>query len=71
MSEVSRGEDFSATVPRELFQTAFVDTMAHSWSIAPDGRFLLIKPSAEEANPLEIRVVLNWHQELLERVPVP
>ena len=41
-------------------------------SLSPDGqRFLMLKrPGPTEADPARINVVLNWHQELLERVPV-
>jgi hypothetical protein len=38
-----------------------------------DGRFLMITRSGqtgEDAPAAEVNVVLNWHQELLERVPI-
>ena len=38
------------------------------WDVAPDGRFLMMKESLAAPS---ITVVLNWTQELLERVPVP
>ena len=45
------------------------------YDISPDGqRFLVIKEDASSASTSEgpeIIVVQNWHQELLERVPVP
>ena len=42
----------------------------------PDGeRFAMVFPAEGaddgESVPPRINVVLNWHQELLERVPVP
>ena len=44
------------------------------FDIAPDGqRFLMIKEggtTSEDAAPPQINVVQNWHQELLERVPI-
>ena len=43
------------------------------WDVAPDGRFLMIKESGtgqELQMAPQINVVLNWHQELLERAPV-
>ena len=42
------------------------------YDVEPDGqRFLMLKrPGPTEADPARINVVLNWHQELLERVPV-
>ena len=43
-----------------------------AWDVAPDGRFLMIRPGATgQAAAPHINVVLNWHQELTERVPVP
>ena len=43
--------------------------------IAPDGRFLMTKPFVESdsdaESPPRINVVLNWFQELTERVPIP
>jgi Tol biopolymer transport system component len=50
----------------------------HPWDIDPDGkRFLMVKPAetvgegsaAEE--PHKIRVVQNWFEELMEKVPLP
>ena len=44
-----------------------------AWTTQPG----LVRPVAafgatsEEATPRQINIVLNWHQELLERVPVP
>jgi hypothetical protein len=39
--------------------------------VSPDGqRFLMLKPtSAQEAVPTQINVVLNWFEELRQRVP--
>ena len=45
-----------------------------AFDVAPDGqRFLMIKTgdaTSEDARP-QINIVENWHQELLERVPIP
>jgi Tol biopolymer transport system component len=46
-----------------------------SWDVSPDGkRFLMIKPAAdgtepEEGSPRKISIVLNWFEELKQRVP--
>jgi hypothetical protein len=45
------------------------------WDISPDGkRFLMIKPPGIQASaseePRKIIVVLNWLEELKQRVPV-
>ena len=47
-----------------------------NWDISPDGqRFLMLKladqSGTEDTTPPQITVVLNWFEELTERVPVP
>ena len=37
--------------------------------LAPDGRFLMVKPGPEEQAPRGLHVVLNWADELNRRVP--
>ena len=59
---------FEAGAPEPLFEGAFVNPAGYSYRVAPNGRFLVLQ---EREHPVqnEINVVLNWHQELLERVP--
>ena len=45
-----------------------------AWDILPDGRFVGIVPDAVDATrspPAEMRLILNWFQELKQKVPVP
>ena len=65
--------------PQVLFAGPFVrevpNSGAHNYDVTVDGqRFLMLETVADEVGsepPREqITVVLNWHQELLERVPV-
>jgi Tol biopolymer transport system component len=69
--DTSRG--FSAGKPRVLFEGRFVigtlDVMGLDYDLAPDGRFLMVKPGPEEQLPRGFRVVLNWVDELARRVP--
>ena len=63
---------FSANTPRMLFEgryeTAPVPT--NNYDVSPDGqRFLMLKPSEQEAAPTQINVVLNWFEELKQKVP--
>jgi Tol biopolymer transport system component len=73
---------FSLGRPKILFQGKYVSSNftpgflePHPWDIHPDGkRFLMMKdiedtPSAPEA-PRRINIVLNWLEELKQRVPV-
>ena len=61
--------------PQTLFETGsyyFYAPYGRLYDVAPDGRFLMIKiggPEGAEDRPV-IDFVLNWHTELLERVPV-
>jgi serine/threonine-protein kinase len=66
---VSTASGFSASPPRELFQTAFVDSLAVSWDMGPDNRVLVVKPSGEASDPRELRVVQRWFTELERLVP--
>ena len=59
---------FIAGTPRVLFEAPF--PVSAEFDITPDSqRFLMIQIG--EAEVSQITVVLNWHQELLERVPIP
>ena len=45
-----------------------------AWDILPDGRFIGITSTTEDAvrgSSPEMRLVLNWFEELKQRVPVP
>ena len=46
--------------------------LSRYYDVAPDGeRFVMVEFSGAASGRSEIPVVQNWHQELLERVPVP
>ena len=46
---------------------------ANAFDVASDGRFLMIRDDSllNENEPAEVTIVLNWFEELKERVPVP
>jgi len=67
--------------PRTLFQGTYVSRVnspgswdLETWDISPDGkRFLMIKESSAGGTggaPRKINIVLNWFEELKQRVPV-
>jgi Tol biopolymer transport system component len=65
---------FSLGTPKALFRSKYVSPNTTDsgtpWDIGPDGkRFLMIK-SAADAGPRKINIVLNWFEELKQRVPV-
>jgi dipeptidyl aminopeptidase/acylaminoacyl peptidase len=78
---VKTGPTFSLETPRMMFRGtyAFFPTIPNvsNWEISPDGkRFLMIKSSAssgsasEAPEPRKITIVLNWFEELKQRVRV-
>jgi hypothetical protein len=76
--KVETATAFTAGTPKKLFplspyQGAYAGT---TWYIHPDGkRFLMMKRPAAQGNasaaeaPRKINVVLNWTEELKQRVP--
>ncbi len=76
--EVDISGTFSATAPSALFENSFVADIAAggggnpNYDASPDGRhFVFVEDLSAGSTSQELRVVLNWHQELLERVPLP
>jgi Tol biopolymer transport system component len=72
--DVATSTSFSADKPRMLFDGPYLPTPATlpNYDVSPDGqRFLMIEP-AEKAQmaPTQINVVLNWFEELKQKVPV-
>ncbi len=72
---------FSFETPKVLFQGTYVipatSSFISNWDIHPDGKkFLMIKPPgaagsvSTSVGPRKINIVLNWFEELKERVPV-
>jgi eukaryotic-like serine/threonine-protein kinase len=72
--EIATQPGFTAGSPRMLFEGGYETAPFPStnYDVSPDGqRFLMIKPSeAGEAAPTQINVVLNWFEELKQKVPV-
>ena len=68
---VSLGATFDVETPQKLFEGRFVAERAVSGSqtydVSPDGqRFILVQPTDQSS---QLHVVLNWFEELNERVP--
>jgi eukaryotic-like serine/threonine-protein kinase len=62
---------FSAGKPKVLFEGTYVPTPRSfpDYDVSPGGqRFLMLKAD-EEATPTQINVVLNWFEELKQKVP--
>ena len=75
---VKTDPDFRLEPPRILFRGTYVASEiksypdpSNTWDISPDGRrFLMIKEAGAEGSPRKINIVLNWLDELKQRVPV-
>ncbi len=77
--DVKTEPTFSLGTPRKLFQSEYLpfsESAGTPWDIHPDGdRFIMIKPplgatATVATGPRKINIVLNWDEELKERVPV-
>ena len=71
---VDTTDSFRASAPEPLFSATYTLGLnaVPNYDVAPDGqRFLMLKTETEpDQDTAQIHVVLNWFQELTERVPV-
>ena len=70
--DIATQPGFAAGKPRMLFEGQYVPTplTAPYYDVSPDGqRFLMLKPAEQEQAPTQINVVLNWFEELKQKVP--
>jgi eukaryotic-like serine/threonine-protein kinase len=72
--DIGTQSGFAAGKPRVLFEGQYAPTPGTSpnYDVSSDGqRFLMLKPNEQaEAAPTQINVVLNWFEELKQKVPV-
>jgi serine/threonine-protein kinase len=70
--DVTMQPTFSASKPRILFEGPYVlsPRSFSDYDVSPDGqRFLLLKADDQAQAPAQINVVLNWFEELKQKVP--
>jgi Tol biopolymer transport system component len=70
--DITTQPGFSAGKPRMLFDGRYESPPfpIANYDVSPDGqRFLLLKPNEQETAPTQINVVLNWFEELKQKVP--
>jgi hypothetical protein len=61
--DVSTTPEFSAGLPRELFDAGGYDfSQALNWDVGPDGRFVMVK--SDPTMLRRIQIVQNWFEEL-------
>jgi eukaryotic-like serine/threonine-protein kinase len=72
-ADIATQPAFSAGKPRMLFEGPYVppSQLASLYDVSGDGqRFLMLKPAeSAEAAPTQINIVLNWFEELKQKVP--
>jgi hypothetical protein len=69
---VKPGTSIEFERPVRLFGGIDFATSASPYSVAPDGRFLMVEEGKPEAaNRSQLTLVLNWFQELNRLVPKP
>jgi Tol biopolymer transport system component/tRNA A-37 threonylcarbamoyl transferase component Bud32 len=71
--EIATKPSFSAGTPKMLFEGQYQSLPTIStpnYDVSPDGeRFLLLKPVEQDQAATQINVVLNWFEELKQKVP--
>lgn len=69
---VESGSTFSASSPRLLFEAQYVlEALRAQYDVMPDGRsFVLIRPEEPTPSQRQLRMVVNWGEEL-RRVIAP
>jgi len=69
--DVDTSASLRVSAPKPLFDTRKVATMSlwGSFDVLPDGSFIMVAPAEWETRPSRFRVVLNWDQELAEKLP--
>ena len=60
--------EFSSSPPRILLEGRYTAAGQPSFDVAPDGRFVVMR-AEEVPQPTQFQVVLNWFEELKQRVP--
>ena len=69
--DVETEPEFRAGPPRFLFETSYPQDLNRDYDVAPDGeRFLVIAQDFSADDDEQIHVVVNWLDELKERVPI-
>jgi hypothetical protein len=81
-SGINKNQLILGQAPRVLFKSIYVAPGPFSgvpvgtpWDISPDGkRFLMLKEATSPGKPVEtprkINIVVNWFEELKQRVPM-
>ncbi|TKJ33294.1 MAG: hypothetical protein CEE38_20820 [Planctomycetes bacterium B3_Pla] len=69
VASISTEQEFTHGTPRVLFEGPYNNVPYLSYDVAPDGRFLMLKPEYDDSEVRELHVVTNWFDELKRLVP--
>jgi Tol biopolymer transport system component len=67
---IDTGHGLSASVPQQLFEGGWELASSFPFDVMPDGTHFLMIHQEPDAIPTSINVVLNWFQDLRERLPL-
>ena len=70
--DVTMQPRFAVGKPKVLFEGKYVQSPVRlaNYDVSSDGqRFLMVKPGEQETTETQINVVLNWSEELKQKVP--
>ena len=68
--DVETSGEFRPGPPHTLFEGRYASEIFHNYDISPDGqKFLMVESATEPAT--EVRIILNWFDELERLVPTP
>jgi serine/threonine-protein kinase len=65
----TRGNTFLPNAPELLFTGPFDTTQDHNFDVAPDESSFVMVEADQESRPTRLQVVVNWFEELKQRVP--
>ncbi len=71
-ADIATRPSFAAGTPKMLFEGQYqlLELSTPNYDVSPDGqRFLMLKPAEQAESATQINVVLNWFEELKQKVP--
>ena len=73
VASIDEEPSFAWDIPRVLFEGDYVmvGNFGRPYDVAADGQRFLMMKRIDSSSSRDIHVVLNWHEEPKERVPVP
>jgi eukaryotic-like serine/threonine-protein kinase len=69
-ADVQTQPEFRVEATKVMFEGPYLNVPGVSYDVAPDGqRFIMIEENQKQAPTTQLNVVLNWSEELKQRVP--